>query len=75
MAKQGLLGFGFRGSCKSVGLMGYFQGTVRVAGVDKQLSNSRIQLTSHFSALEVSSQKEPECISELSLSSWGSAQD
>lgn len=75
MAKQGLLDFDFRGSCKIVGLLGCFQGPVRVAGVDKQLSNSRIQLTSHFSAFEVSSQGEAEHTSELALSSWGSAQD
>lgn len=75
MAKQGLLDFDFRGSCKIIGLMGYFKGMVRVAGVDKQLSNSRIQLSSHFSAFEVSSQREAEHTSELSLNSWGSAQD
>lgn len=46
-----------------------------MAGVDKQLSNSRVQLTSHFSAFDVSSQREAECLSELPLSSWGSAQD
>lgn len=57
VAKQGLLDFDFRGSCKIVGLMGCFLGAVRVAGVDKQLSNSRIHLTSHFSAFEVSSQR------------------
>lgn len=61
------LDFNFSGSCKIIGLVGYFQGTVRVAGVDKQLSKSRMQLPSHFSVFEVSSQGEAECTSELSL--------